>query len=96
MKAGLLLSSVSQVFGQDRSQRTNVLELDAAAAADDLNASVHAGERPFDELLGRHPLLQGLALGQRAVLDHGVRVVLGRDPGQVDLHDQLRPAEVSV
>ncbi len=59
MRTGPLLGDVWQVFGQGLSQRTNVLDLNAAAPADDLNASVHAVERPFDELLGRYPRPKG-------------------------------------
>ena len=58
MRTGPLLGDVWQVFGQGLSQRTNVLDLNAAAPADDLNASVHTGERPFDKLLGRYPRLE--------------------------------------
>ena len=58
MRTGPLLGDVWQVFGQGLSQRTNVLDLNAAAPADDLNASVHTGERPFDKLLGRYLRLE--------------------------------------
>ncbi len=66
------------MFGQSVSQWLNVLELNAAAAADDLDTPGHAGERPLDELIGRYPRLEiGVLVALHVVRPIGERARLG-------------------